>query len=395
MRIRPLIGGALSLGILAVTGFLIFVGLTTSVNTLPMLLIPSLLGLAIGLFLCIRVPDNNIGLVVLVAVQSLSVLNAYELVQDWGVVNGHPILAMIASMSGTFAFGAALTSLVLLSIWFPDGVAINRWSGWVARTAIILISASLFAVFSAQVCVVAADTGNDCSLYVTNPWGISGFDGSLIEVLYVGLYLLAIPSVVAVVLRWRRSSGVERAQLKWFGLSAGVFIVGVFLVTIVGFLFTIINQSLIGPDLAAWAFALTLSGVWVSIGFAVAKYRLYDIDRVISRGLGYVLVVGILGLIYAFGAVWLPTRLVGEQHPMFVAGSTLAIAGLFKPVRSRALRWIDSRFYRAHYDADAIATRFSATLRAELDLDQLSEGLTSVAVETLHPASASIWIRGR
>jgi hypothetical protein len=389
MRFRPVFGVGISVAILAVAGFLIFVGSTSTVSTQPISLIPSLLGVAVGLFLCIKVPDNNIGLVVLVADLSFSLLGTHTLVQDWGVANGHPLLAMAASTSGAVAFGGVLiTLLVLLPIWFPDGVAINGWSRWVARIAMIFMSAALFgAVFSGRVCVVSAGEGDDCARYVTNPWGITGFDGSFFEVFYMGLYLLAFPAMIAVVMRWRRSSGVVRAQLKWFSLAAVLFIVG--------FLVTVANESFIDTDLAAWASALALSGVWVSIGVAVAKYRLYDIEKVISRGLGYALVVGVLGLVYSLGAIWLPTRLIGQQHPIFVAGSTLAVAALFNPVRSRILRWADRRFYRSRYDAEEVAAGFSDLLREELDLDRLPESLKSVAVETMQPSSVGVWVRGQ
>jgi hypothetical protein len=388
MRVRPALGVLVSVCILVVAGFLVFVGLTSSIDTQPMLLIPSILGLVIGLFLCLRVPGNNIGLVVLVAVLSFTLLNTYDLIQEWSVANGHLLLAMVASMSGTAAFGGVLlTLLVLLPIWFPDGVAIKRWSRWVARVGMAFLAiAILGSVFSEQMCVVWAVEGGDaCDRYFTNPWGIPGLDGSALEVLYVGLYLLAFPSVVALVMRWRRSTGVERAQLKWFSLVVVLFIVG--------FLVTVMDESLIDTDFANWVAALTLGGVWLSIGVAVAKYRLYDIDRVISRGLGYVLIVGLLGLVYGFGAVWLPTRVVGEQQPIFVAASTLAVAALFTPVRKRILHRVDRRFYRSKYDAEEVAARFAEQLKAEIDLERLPGYWMSAVVEIVQPSSIGAWVR--
>ena len=386
MRIRPLIGGLVSLGILGVSGFLVFVGSTSSVNTQPMSLIPSLLGLAVGLFLCVRVPDSNVGLVVLVAVLSFSLLGAYSLVQEWGVENGHLVLAAVASIAGSISFGAVMTSLlVLLPIWFPDGVAINGWSRWVARLAIVFMSVSLFgAVFSGRVCVVWAGKGDDCARYVTNPWGISGFDGSFFELLYVGLYLLAVLALVSAVLRWRRSSGVERAQLKWFSLAAVLFIVD--------FLFTVINQAFIGTDLAAWVSAIVLTGVWVSIGFAVAKYRLYDIDRIISRTVGYALVLVGLGTIYVLGAVWLPTRVMGKQSALFVAGSTLVAAALFNPLRRRVLSWVDRRFYRSRYDAQRVVDQFGDRLREGLGVEELTAVALAVVWEAVRPSAIGVWV---
>jgi hypothetical protein len=249
----------------------------------------------------------------------------------------------------------------------------------------MLVSAAMLgAVFSEKVCVVWG-AGETCLRSATNPWGIPGLDGSIGEFLYIGIYLLAIPALISVVLRWRRSRGIERAQLKWFSLAAVFFIVG--------FLASVSNESFIGTDLSDFLLGLALSGVWVSIGIAVTRYRLYDIDKVISRSLGYVLVVGLLGLVYAFGAVWLPARLIDQQHPLFVAASTLAVAALFKPLRSRVLSWVDRRFYRSRYDAEAITTRFSATLMADHDLSQLPRLWTDAVVEALHPSSVGIWVK--
>ena len=389
MRIRPLVGVLLSLGILVISAFLIYVGLTSSAHTQPMFLIPAVLGVIVGLFLCVRVPDNNIGLVVLVGTMSILLLDAYSLVREWAVANDHLLLATIASMSGTVAFGGFLTGLVvLLPIWFPDGVAINRWSRWVARLSLFFLSLAVFgALFAEQVCLVSPPDSDGCLRYVPNPWGIPGFNGSQLETSYLALSLLAIPAVISLVLRWHRSTGVERAQLKWFSLTAALLIVVV--------MTTIVDQSLIESDAAAWVSATALCGVWVSIGFAVTKYRLYDIDRIISRGLGYILVVGILAVVYTVGAVWLPTKLVSQQSPIFVAGATLAVVGMFKPLRARTLRWVDRIFYRTRYDSDQITSGFSATLRAEYDLDQVCEGWTTAVIAALHPSATGIWLKGR
>ncbi len=387
MRVRPLIAIVLALGILAIWAFLTFVGLTTAVDTQPVLAIPALLGLTVGLFLGFRVPGNNVGPVVLAAVLGFSLLNAYRIVQDWSIEHDRLVLAMTASMGGTIAFGVVLTTLlVLLPIWFPDGVAINGWSRWVARIALLLVSAAVFgALFSERVCVVS-ESGDTCFRYTVNPWGIPGLDGSIGESLYVGLTLLAIPALASVVLRWRRSRGIERAQLKWFSLAAVLFIIG--------FLGSISNESSIGTDLSDFLLSLALSGVWISIGIAVTRYRLYDIDKVISRTLGYLLVVGLLGLVYAFGAVWLPARLIDEQHPLFVAATTLAVAALFKPLRTRVLGWVDRRFYRSRYDSEAVTTRLSTTLMTDHDLSQLPGVWTDAVVEALHPSSVGVWVKG-
>lgn len=385
MRIRLGLGIVVSLAIAAVNGFLIYVALTTDLNTQSVVLIPGFLGLAIGLYLCIRVPDNNIGLVVLVAVLSMSLLSTSSLVSDWGVAHGYATLAIVASIGSTVAFGGVtVTLLVLLPIWFPDGVAIARWARWTARIGVACaVIPALGAIFTESVCV--GNLVDSCSRYEVNPWGIPGFDGSVLETLYIVVFLLGIPAMIAVVLRWRRSRGVERAQLKWFSFAAVLFIVG--------FLVIGTNNSLIGTAPADVMAAAALTGVWLSIGFAVAKYHLYDIDKVISRGLGYTLVVGVLAFVYVVGAVWLPSLLIDQQHPIFVAGSTLAVAALFRPVRRRILRLVDRRFYRSRYNAEIITADFSDRLKTGLDVEELPRDWMDVVTETLKPASVGVWIR--
>ncbi len=379
---------ALAIGIVATTGFQVFVWITSTYDVTPVNILPAIMGLAVGLFLCVRVPQNNIGPVVLMGVLSFAVLGVYQAAQDWGVAKSNLTLAMLASMAGTLAFGGVITTfLVLLPIWFPDGAGINGWSRWTARIALGLMAVAFVGMaFAEQVCVVWAEGHeNVCATTVPNPWGMPGLDAGVGEFAYSILFLLAIPGVISVILRWRRSPGVERAQLKWFSLAATL--------VIIDFLVTVTNQALIGTTLADWAAAILLSGMWVSIGIAVTKYRLYEIDKVISRTLGYMLIAGLLGLVYAAGAVWLPTKLIGQQHPVFVAASTLAVAALFNPLRIRVMRWMDHRFYRAKYDSELLSTRLSTTLHGDLDADQLRRAWEEVVVEALAPASVATWVR--
>ena len=135
-----------------------------------------------------------------------------------------------------------------------------------------------------------------------------------------------------------------------------------------------------------------LVGIPFASAVAVLKYRLYEIDRIISRTLAYAIVTGLLVGVYA-GLVLLATQVLGFHGPVAVAASTLVVAALFTPLRSRVQRRVDRRFNRARYDADQIVARFAARLKDAVDLDSVSTDLTTAAYRALEPAYLSLWIR--
>jgi hypothetical protein len=196
--------------------------------------------------------------------------------------------------------------------------------------------------------------------------------------------LLLLISLVSLIVRWRRAVGLERLQYRWF-VAALVVVAGSLLVT----------QLLPQDDFLAaqLLFALFMNLIPVAIGVAVLRYRLYEIDRIVSRTVGYGLVIGILGLIYAAGAVWLPSRLAGEQPDFFVAGATLLAAASFSPLRKRILDWVDRRFYRSRYNAEKLMAGFSREVRNQVDVDRLANEWISVVSRALQPATAGIWVR--
>jgi hypothetical protein len=201
----------------------------------------------------------------------------------------------------------------------------------------------------------------------------------------VGLLVGAVAAIVSFVVRWHRSTGVERLQLRWLVPAFLVFVVGT-LAEFGG------GQDSLFADVV---FPLGLVLVPFAIAVAILRYRLYEIDRIISRTVGYVLVVGVLGAVLVLGTVWLPSLvLAGDEVPSwFVAGSTLAVAALFNPVRRRVLSWVDRRFYRSRYDAERVAEGFAARLRDEVDVHRLTNDWASVVTETMQPASVSVWVR--
>jgi fumarate reductase subunit D len=203
-------------------------------------------------------------------------------------------------------------------------------------------------------------------------------------------------SVVSLVLRYRRSRGEEREQIKWIAFAASV--VGVL------FLIGMVISSIYAPEPPSWTrlldsmTVLSYTGVPIAVGFAVLKYRLYDIDVIINRALVYGALTVTLALIYFGGVAATQTifrALIGqqEQPQLAIVVSTLVIAALFNPLRRRIQGFIDRRFYRRKYDARKTLEAYSSRLRDETDLDALNAELVGVVRETMQPAHVSLWLR--
>jgi hypothetical protein len=271
---------------------------------------------------------------------------------------------------------------IYLPLLFPDGRLISwRW----------LPVALLPAVAIAGVMVLAslAETfrGQDIDYRIDNPIGVEGLahvEDLPVFVLFGGVYAVgAVGAFVSVAVRFRRSRGIERQQLKWFLYAAAPILT------------VPVADSLPGV-VSGLVFAWLLFGLPAAIGIAVLRYRLYDIDLVINRTLVYGSLTATLVLVYLGSVVGLQRLLspaVGEDNQLAVVASTLLIAALFGPLRRRVQGFIDRRFYRKKYDARKTLESFSAKLRGASDLDGLNDELLAVVGETVQPAHASLWLR--
>ena len=186
-------------------------------------------------------------------------------------------------------------------------------------------------------------------------------------------------------LSWRRASGERRQQLKWL-LSGATVCLSCLAISVALGSTSGIWQAL-GTVVSAGILALP-----AGIGVAILKYRLYDIDRIISRTLSYAIVTGLLVGVYA-GLVLLATEVLTIRTPVMVAGATLAVAALFNPLRKRVQRAVDHRFNRARYDADQAVVVFAARLQDAVDPDAVHADLLAAVQRTLEPAHASVWVR--
>jgi hypothetical protein len=199
------------------------------------------------------------------------------------------------------------------------------------------------------------------------------------------VFLLA---VLSLLLRFRRSGGVERQQIKWFLLVASV--------ASIAFAASVLSVGPISD--AAWVLGLLLMACLpVAIGFAIFRYRLYDIDRLISRTVAYAVVTAVLAAVYALAFAGLGTLLApftASEGPIAVAASTLVVFALFAPVRSRIRAAVDRRFNRARYDAQREVDAFAARVRDEVDVEPVTRALEDALVRTVQPAVTGIWLRG-
>jgi hypothetical protein len=267
--------------------------------------------------------------------------------------------------------------LIDLTLLFPTGKAGSPFIRWVRR-ALIAVGVILFSSViidpavlerSQQKSPLAVDALADVAAFITQEQGF---------LLVPALLMIALGNLV---IRWRRAQGVERLQLQWFVLALVVTIV---VLATEGFLAGL-DADLLAP--------VVLNLLPMAIGVAVLRYRLFDIDRVISRTVGFVLVAGIIAFVYGVGAVWLPTRLVGEQTPLFVAGSTLLAAALFNPLRRRVMGVVERRFHRGHYDAVQVVDRFSQRVLNMVDVGHVTGDLVTLVSGTLQPTSVGLWLR--
>jgi hypothetical protein len=234
---------------------------------------------------------------------------------------------------------------------------------------------------------------------VNNPVGLAPLEGSVLEDGGVGWVLLSatvVISAVSIAVRYRRTTGEERQQIKWF-VFASVLIA-------VGWAASWVAQDATsgsGGPLGAVSLLLgitSLLGIPVAVGVAILRHHLYDIDILINRTLVYATLTASLILVYLGGVVLLQgifRTLTGQDSQLAIVASTLTIAALFSPLRRRIQSFIDRRFYRRKYDAARTLEAFSAKLREETDLETLNEDLVGVVRETMQPAHASLWLRSR
>ena len=357
----------------------------------------------VGALIASRRPENPIGWICLVAGLLWMLIIVSEAYSSYGLAKPGSIPFPVTIHALLYAWlwvpTVGLIGIYLLLL-FPDGrLPSRRWRllAWLAGAVIAVESLAVFLTPGSL-----QDLGG-----ARNPFGLEDYpwveDLGLIVLPLLPLCMVA--SAVSLVLRFRRSRGEVREQIKWIAFAAsfmGLIYLGLMST---GLIIRLISAPETSSDLGSQSWwgaplenvmVLSFAGVPVAIGFAVLKHRLYAIDLIINRALVYAPLTATLALIY-FGSVvslqYAFRVLTGQESQVAIVASTLAIAALFNPLRLRVQGFVDRRFYRRKYDAAKTLEAFSAKLRDETDLGALSDELVGVVRETMQPAHVSLWLR--
>ena len=349
---------------------------------------------AVGFVVARGQPGNPLGWMFL-ALAALSAVGAAA--GAYAVLSyrlGHHLPLSLLAVFLAFYWCPVIVTFPLAILLFPDGrLPSRRWRpvlwGYIAVAAVWPVSvyaAAIGAVARGDIRIVP---GGDLQA-VNYPGGSSAWLGRVEAVILPVLAVFWLVFVARQVLAWRRADGERRQQLKWLMSGAAVCMAATTFIAV-------------GPTLdptASPAFqavgniaTVGIAALPVSIGVAILRYRLYDIDRIISRTLAYAIVTGLLIGVYA-GVVLLATRVLPFHTPVAVAGATLLAAALFNPLRRRVQKVVDRRFNRARYDADKTVAAFAARLQDAVDLDAVQDDLAGVVHQALEPAHVSVWMRG-
>jgi hypothetical protein len=351
----------------------------------------------VGALISSRHPHNPIGWILLADGLLWQLTNTIDYYSAYGVAQpgSVPFVVWLAGINDWLwvpAVGLLGTYTILL---FPDGrLPSARWRplGWLSGAMIVVLS---IGVMLAPGPLEHLGGGR-------NPFGLEG-QPWVTDAAYVVLPLLPLcilASALSLVLRYRRSEGEERQQIKWIAYSASVVGLTYLIAMVASFIHPSESWTTVGSvlwlNLLTYAALVSFTTVPIAVGFAILKYRLYNIDLLINRTLVYGALTAVLALIY-FGSVVLLQvlfrALTGQESLLAVVVSTLAIAALFTPLRRRIQGFIDRSFYRRKYDAVKTLTAFSAKLRTETDLEALSDDLIEVVQETMQPAHVTLWLR--
>jgi hypothetical protein len=338
----------------------------------------------VGLLLAARQPDHPLGWCWLAGVTALGLgVNLQSIAESvWFPVQTAPWAGWVA-LAGAILVPPAIGLIAFpATFYFPDG----HLPGPTWRPVVIIgyVDLAVFAVASMFKPTIVTPSGVG-----ENPMGIEGAHWleSIVPVAGVILVLVIVLGALSLIGRYRRASGVERGQLKWVAMALVAALLGLvfmFVSEVFGF-----EGDLVG--LVPWLVAGL--GFPTAVAIAILRYRLYDIDRIISRAFSYAIVAAVLVAVYAGFAVVLGA-VVGRSNPLAVAGATLTAAALFSPVRRRVQRFVDRRFDRSRYDAVRVVDEFASRLRSEVDLDGLTRDLSNVVGQTLRPATVRLWLRG-
>ena len=379
------------LGVVVVASFAAAVPLTVLSGQIFNALVAAAIGVpcaAVGWLVTRRQPGNPIGWLFLVTGVFMFLSTAGGDYGYYAFRLGHHLPLGVAGSALSQFWGPSLLLLGADILLFPDGRLPSRWwrlALWIYAVAFVLL------ILATSVAIAGALAAHP--IRVDSTGGLAAVDhpvgwfGPVQGLLSVALAGLSLAFIARQALSWRRSSGDRRQQLKWLASGGAVTIICLFLAG------TFSTSG--GPNALLAVLGLAWFGVAalpVSIGVGILRYRLYEIDRLISRTLAYAIITGLLVGVYA-GLVLLTTQVFKFHSTVAVAASTLVAAALFNPVRRRVQHAVDRRFNRARYDAERMVAAFAARLQEAVDPDSVRADLTGVIQTALTPNHISVWIR--
>jgi hypothetical protein len=349
------------LGIIDLMGFVLILG--TSV---------------LGVVINNHQPGNRIGILLQVAaiailLSSLASERSVEALSDPGLWD---YVSLLSESFGIFGIGA----LFLILFTFPDGTFLNRRWRWLGMSFIVaLVTFVFFATFSEQLGDPYADEPS-----LANPIGFISWDTfvSAAAVAAPVILGLAISGLIAISLRFRRSGPVVRAQIKWVLYAA--------VAMLLAFPIAISDPS---PWLEAVFFLIFFTALPITITLAITRFKLFEIDKLISRTITYAIVVATLAGAF-FSLIFVVTYLVGDQSSLAVATATLGVAALFNPLRGRVQRVVDRRFNRSTFEARLVIDEFALKLLRPHSAEEVAGLLRDTVDETLQPSASAVWLRG-
>jgi hypothetical protein len=338
----------------------------------------------VGAVLASRRPRHPVGWLLLALGLSLNVSGVASAYTSYGLLARPGALPAARSVALYFpaTVVTALTCLGFVLLLTPTGsLPSPRWRWW-ARVTAAAPAVGLLAI------TLAPRPFGQPYQATGNPLDLSGLSGALFVTYQLAFAVAGLAVVVgaaSLVVRYRRARGTERQQLRWVALAAALAALGSVVLLAAGAMGA-------SPDLLGWVAGTCFAILPLTIGAAILRYRLYDLDRIVSRTLAYGLLSVLLGGGYA-GLVLGLGQLLGRSSSLAVAGATLAVAAAFQPARHRVQQAVDRRFNRRRYDAAQTIERFSARLRQQVDLDTLTSELLAVVDQTMQPTQASLWLR--
>ena len=315
----------------------------------------------------------------------------YSVASFGGFVEGLPKITVLAWLQ-QLLWPLNFVFLGLLLLLFPDG---KTASPWFRKVLILLISFWGLAVFGSAISPAPIELLNGSeAISLPNPFLIrlpSSLYDTAMTVIFMGAMASILLAAVSPIVKWRRGSDVTKEQIRWPASVVAVSLLSVILAVALAETGVLAADSVLSmiPLLGAAV------GLPVAIGISILRYRLYEIDRIVNRAVVYGASTAVLAATYVvvvFGLRGLLGGFAGSSD-VAVAGSTLAVAALFRPVRNRSQSFIDRRFNRRRFDVQQTLEGFSASLRDQVDLDALTTQLTSVISQTMEPAHVSLWLR--